>query len=49
MRKSLDINRMNPGRRWCGYNHDMIAVCPVCSRQRFVRVPVRVLAGMVWR
>ncbi len=35
--------------RPCGYNHSVIPVCPVCGpTQRFVRVPVRILAGLVW-
>ena len=32
-----------------GYNHSVIPVCPVCGPRRFVPVPVRIVARMVWR
>jgi len=33
-----------------GFNHAMVPACPVCGPTgRFARVPVRMLAAMVWR
>lgn len=32
-----------------GYNHNVIPVCPACGPSRFVPVPVRIVARLVWR